>query len=126
VSDRPTKEERALPPRKGCESCAHLYGDQAPDPLEQEVDRLRGDLEKLRTIAIETAEHYRTERDEARAALRARDAENEAKAAVIAAADIALEHCRQRPHEHNPAPDWQGPTRCEVIDRALAAIRGSR
>lgn len=31
----------------------------------------------------------------------------------------ALEHCRNRPHEHNPLPDWSGPTRCEVIDRAL-------
>jgi hypothetical protein len=34
----------------------------------------------------------------------------------------ALEHCRQRPHEHNPV-NWIGPTRCNVIDRALATIR---
>jgi hypothetical protein len=32
----------------------------------------------------------------------------------------ALEHCRWRPHEHNPvSEDWIGPTRCDVIDRAL-------
>jgi len=36
----------------------------------------------------------------------------------------ALEHCRQRPHEHNPSPEWQGPTRCDVIDRALDALEG--
>jgi len=40
----------------------------------------------------------------------------------VAVVREALEHCRQRPHEHNPLPDWQGPTRCEVIDRALAAL----
>ncbi len=31
----------------------------------------------------------------------------------------ALEHCRHRPHEHNPGPEFTI-TRCDVIDRALA------
>ncbi len=31
----------------------------------------------------------------------------------------ALEHCRHRPHEHNPPPEFTV-THCEVIDRALA------
>lgn len=32
----------------------------------------------------------------------------------------ALEHCKSRPHEHNPGPEFTV-THCEVIDRALAA-----
>lgn len=31
----------------------------------------------------------------------------------------ALEHCRWRPHEHNPSSAWTGPVKCDVIDRAL-------
>ena len=31
----------------------------------------------------------------------------------------ALEHCRNRPHEHNPSKDFTI-TKCEVIDRALS------
>ncbi len=50
-------------------------------------------------------------------------AEASASAIALATAAIALEHCRQRPHEHNPAADWQGPTQCDVIDRALESIR---
>ena len=41
-----------------------------------------------------------------------------------AAMRAALEHCRQRPHEHNPLPTWEGPTHCEVIDAALASDAG--
>ena len=34
----------------------------------------------------------------------------------------ALEHCRHRPHEHNPVGDFTV-TKCEVIDSALADFR---
>ena len=40
-------------------------------------------------------------------------------------ARAALEHCRNRPHEHNPSPDFTI-TQCEVIDRAIVAIDKSR
>jgi hypothetical protein len=36
----------------------------------------------------------------------------------------ALEHCRHRPHEHNPGPEFTV-TKCEVIDRALSLNAGS-
>jgi|SRR4051812_28708893 hypothetical protein len=44
--------------------------------------------------------------------------ENESLRAMCAAKDVALKHCRNRPHEHNPPPDFTI-THCEVIDRAL-------
>jgi hypothetical protein len=37
----------------------------------------------------------------------------------------ALEHCKHRPHEHNPGPEFTV-TRCEVIDRALACAPPSK
>lgn len=40
---------------------------------------------------------------------------------VLEEARRALEHCRHRPHEHNPLPDFTI-TRCDVIDGALARI----
>ena len=38
--------------------------------------------------------------------------------------EIALSHCKNRPHEHNP-PDTFVMTHCEVIDRALSKIQGA-
>lgn len=49
-----------------------------------------------------------------------RNAELEAEAAAMRE---ALEHCRHRPHEHNPLPDFTI-TRCDVIDRALTPDAG--
>lgn len=35
---------------------------------------------------------------------------------------LALEHCRHRPHEHNPPPSF-GVTDCDIINRGINAIR---
>lgn len=43
--------------------------------------------------------------------------------AQAAAMHEALEHCKHRPHEHNPGPEFTV-TQCEVIDRALASDAG--
>lgn len=43
-------------------------------------------------------------------------------AEALRLAETALEHCRNRPHMHNPPPGFHI-TQCEVIDRALAILR---
>jgi hypothetical protein len=59
-------------------------------------------------------------RDELLAYADHRNAELEAQAAAMRE---ALEHCKHRPHEHNPGPEFTV-TQCEVIDRALAPDAG--
>jgi chromosome segregation ATPase len=68
----------------------------APDPLEQEVDRLRTDFANCADVGrrLETrVTQLLADLAEAQSALRARDVENEAKAAVIAAMERELGKC---------------------------------
>lgn len=37
----------------------------------------------------------------------------------------ALEHCKNRPHEHNPPKEFTV-TRCDVIDKALEQTQGDK
>lgn len=53
------------------------------------------------------------------------EAENARLREALELAKSALEHCKHRPHEHNPGADFVV-TRCEVIDRALAALSGDK
>jgi hypothetical protein len=80
---------------------------KAADELITEYDRLRADLsferEQYAKVMFD-ADHWKALAEKARE---------------------ALEHCRNRPHEHNPMKDFTI-THCDVIDKALALFDAAK
>lgn len=71
----------------GCADCADKHGDQALDPLELEVERLRAGVRNIRTLWGDEIEDFNDFRAEAKEALRAAvEAEREECARIAEAA----------------------------------------
>ncbi len=89
----------------------------AMDTLLLELRKARAEIERLKTSLANETEARR----EAHVRAEKAEAEIERMKAGLAHAAVALEHCKHRPHEHNPPADFTV-THCEVIDRALARL----
>jgi septal ring factor EnvC (AmiA/AmiB activator) len=111
-----SKSEDKLKPEMPCPHC----GQNLKLPADA-TDQLSAANARIKELEKEIDEQCRLNgmgaQREARLEAKVKELEGKLKGA-----EEALEHCRNRPHEHNPPIEFIL-TECEVIDRALAQLR---